>query len=82
MSIAWYEREEESVIVTGGVNNIRQWSVKSGQPLSRMALGRKFQKDTIVWCVAVTRWETMVLVSMSMSMYVDKGRMLTSFYLY
>ncbi|XP_005101778.1 U3 small nucleolar RNA-associated protein 4 homolog [Aplysia californica] len=60
LSIAWYETEVESMIVTGGVNNIRQWSVKSGQPLSRMTFGRKFQKDTIVWCVAVTQDFTII----------------------
>jgi len=60
LSIAWYQTDDVSVILTGGCNNIRQWSVKSGQPLSRMALGKKFQKDTIVWCVAVTKDFTII----------------------
>ncbi|BFZ10866.1 hypothetical protein BsWGS_13905 [Bradybaena similaris] len=60
LSIAWYNRDDESVILTGGVNSIRQWSVKSGQPISRMTLGRKFHKDTIVWCLAVTRDFTVI----------------------
>uniref|UniRef100_A0A2C9L9X7 Anaphase-promoting complex subunit 4-like WD40 domain-containing protein n=1 Tax=Biomphalaria glabrata TaxID=6526 RepID=A0A2C9L9X7_BIOGL len=54
LSIAWYNQDGVNIVITGGINNIRQWSVKSGQPISRMTLGRKFQKDTIVWCLAMT----------------------------
>ncbi|KAK6982298.1 cirhin [Biomphalaria glabrata] len=60
LSIAWYNQDGVNIVITGGINNIRQWSVKSGQPISRMTLGRKFQKDTIVWCLAVTKDFTII----------------------
>ncbi|KAH9508862.1 hypothetical protein Btru_050267 [Bulinus truncatus] len=60
LSITWYNLEGENLIITGGINNIRQWSVKSGQPISRMTLGRKFHKDTIVWCLSVTKDFTII----------------------
>ncbi|KAK7113872.1 U3 small nucleolar RNA-associated protein 4 homolog isoform X2 [Littorina saxatilis] len=49
LCIAWHAGE--SVIVTGGPDNIRIWGVKSGHALQRILLGGK---DTTVWCLAVT----------------------------
>ncbi|KAK3790452.1 hypothetical protein RRG08_015921 [Elysia crispata] len=60
LSLAWFDQDGESIIISGSINNIRQWSVKSGQPISRMTLGRKFDQDTIVWCVTVTRDFTII----------------------
>ena len=52
------------MIVTGGPDNIRIWSVQSGHALQRILLGGK---DTIVWCLAVTR---SVLICMCMCVHV------------
>jgi WD40 repeat protein len=54
LSIAWHPTED--LIVTGGVDNIRIWSINSGHAVQRLTLGRQEKnKETIVWCVAVTR---------------------------
>ncbi|CAL1532765.1 unnamed protein product [Lymnaea stagnalis] len=60
ISMAWYNRDGENLIITGGINNIRQWSNKSGQPISRMTLGCRNRKDTIVWCLKVTKDFTII----------------------
>ena len=53
LSIAWHKDEE--VIVTGGIDNIRIWDVKSGQVSQRISLGRGDRhKETLVWCLAIT----------------------------
>ena len=52
------------MIVTGGPDNIRIWSVQSGHALQRILLGGK---DTIVWCLAVTR---SVLICMCVCVHV------------
>ncbi|XP_063439179.1 U3 small nucleolar RNA-associated protein 4 homolog [Mytilus trossulus] len=53
LSIAWHPTED--LIVTGGVDNIRIWSMNSGHAIQRLTLGRQERnKETIVWCVAVT----------------------------
>lgn len=53
LSIAWHPTED--LIVTGGVDNIRIWSINSGHAVQRLTLGRQEKnKETIVWCVAVT----------------------------
>ena len=55
LSVAWYD--PENVIVTGGIDNIRIWSVKSGHAIQRLTMGRQLHnKETIVWAVAVTRY--------------------------
>lgn len=55
LSIAWNTSLE--VILTGGVDNMRLWSVKSGHAVQRMTLGRvEKSKETIVWCVAILRY--------------------------
>lgn len=57
LSIAWNTSLE--VILTGGVDNMRLWSVKSGHAVQRMTLGRvEKSKETIVWCVAILRYCT------------------------
>nr|CAD7417925.1 unnamed protein product [Timema poppensis] len=44
-----------SFIVSGSVDVIRIWDVKSGHAIHRMLTGRaEANKETIVWCVAVT----------------------------
>ncbi|GFN75170.1 cirhin-like, partial [Plakobranchus ocellatus] len=60
LSLAWFDQDGESIIISGSINIIRQWSVKSGQPISRMTLGKRFEQDTIVWCVTVTRDFTII----------------------
>lgn len=51
-SIAWYD--PLNVIVTGGLDNIRVWSVNSGNPLQRIMIPRQQRnKETIVWAVDV-----------------------------
>ncbi|KAI0227127.1 U3 small nucleolar RNA-associated protein 4 [Lamellibrachia satsuma] len=59
LSLAWYD--PENVIVTGGIDNIRIWSVKSGHAIQRLTMGRLLHnKETIVWALAVTRDFTIV----------------------
>lgn len=59
LSIAWNTSLE--VILTGGVDNMRLWSVKSGHAVQRMTLGRvEKSKETIVWCVAILSDMTLV----------------------
>lgn len=59
LSIAWYH--EENYIVTGGIDNIRIWNVKSGQAVQRLTLPRQDKnKETIVWALAVTHNFTIV----------------------
>jgi len=53
LSIAWHEAE--NVIVTGGIDNIRIWSVHSGQAISRLDPGRMTSNlATFVYCLTVT----------------------------
>ncbi|ESO82660.1 hypothetical protein LOTGIDRAFT_229732 [Lottia gigantea] len=53
LSIAWHT--EEGIIITGGIDNIRLWSVKSGQAIQRLTLGHQIgNQETIVWTLAVT----------------------------
>lgn len=53
LSIAWYD--PDNAIITGGVDNIRIWSVKSGHAIRRLTLGQmQGDRETIVWTVAVT----------------------------
>ncbi len=55
--IAWYTGEaDENLVVTGGIDNLRIWSVKSGHAIQRLTLGRQHKnKETIVWAVAVAK---------------------------
>lgn len=55
LSVAWYE--PENVIVTGGVDCIRVWSVHSGQAVVRLETGRvAAQVHTYVHAVCVTEY--------------------------
>jgi len=55
LCIAWHVAGD--IIVTGGIDNIRLWSVNSGHAVQRLTLGRQEKnKETIVWCLAVTRY--------------------------
>lgn len=42
--------------MTGGVGNIRVWSIPSGLAVQRLTVGKgqNEEKDTIVWAIAVT----------------------------
>jgi U3 small nucleolar RNA-associated protein 4 len=56
MCLAWHEPND--VIVTGGIDNIRVWSLKSGHAIQRLTLGRtERNKETLVWTLCVTRWD-------------------------
>jgi len=55
LSVAWYE--PENVIVTGGVDCIRVWSVNSGQAVVRLDTGRvAAQVHTYVHAICVTEY--------------------------
>lgn len=59
LCIAWHMAGE--TVVTGGIDNIRLWSVNSGHAYQRLTLGRQDKnKETIVWCVSVTSDMTIV----------------------
>ncbi|XP_033755544.1 U3 small nucleolar RNA-associated protein 4 homolog [Pecten maximus] len=59
LCIAWHSAGE--TIVTGGIDNIRLWSVRSGHAYQRLTLGRQEKnKETIVWCLAITSDMTIV----------------------
>ncbi|KAK3086816.1 hypothetical protein FSP39_023935 [Pinctada imbricata] len=59
LSLAWNSTDD--IIVTGGTDNIRLWSVNSGHALQRLTLGRTDKnKETIVWCVAFAKDMTIV----------------------
>jgi len=61
LSVAWYE--PENVIVTGGVDCIRVWSINSGQAVARLDTGRvAAQVQTYVHAVAVTEYVVLVTV--------------------
>jgi len=54
MSIDWHESGD--IIVTGGLDNIRLWSVDSGNALQRITIARQSpDKSTIVWSVAILK---------------------------
>ena len=55
LSVAWHE--PENVIVTGGVDCIRVWSVHSGQAVVRLDTGRvAAQVHTYVHALCVTEY--------------------------
>lgn len=59
LSLAW--QNEEGLLVSGGIDNIRVWSLKSGHAIQRLTLGRQERnKETIVWAVAVTADMTII----------------------
>ncbi|XP_013420051.1 U3 small nucleolar RNA-associated protein 4 homolog [Lingula anatina] len=59
LSLAWHEGGE--MMVSGGIDNIRIWSVQSGHAVQRLTLGRQDRnKDTIVWSIAVTQDFTII----------------------
>ena len=54
LCVAWHPTDD--VIVSGGIDNIRLWSVTSGRALQRMTLARQDKnKETVVWCVQILR---------------------------
>jgi U3 small nucleolar RNA-associated protein 4 len=53
LSIAWHR--DDDILVTGGIDNIRLWNVNKAQVIQRISLGRiDRNKETLVWCVAIT----------------------------
>ncbi|XP_023224125.1 U3 small nucleolar RNA-associated protein 4 homolog isoform X1 [Centruroides sculpturatus] len=51
--IAWHPTED--IIVSGSIDVIRIWNVKSGYASERIIVGSlQRKKETIVWCIAVT----------------------------
>jgi len=59
LCLAWHPDCQH--IVTGSTDTIRVWNIKSGQPTARMVVGRaEKNKETIVWCVAVTSDMTVI----------------------
>ena len=55
LSLVWYE--PENVIITGGVDCIRVWSLNSGQAVARMDTGRvAAQVHTFVYALCVTEY--------------------------
>jgi len=60
LSVAWHE--PENVIVTGGVDCIRVWSVHSGQAVVRLDTGRvAAQVHTYVHALCVTEYVELFL---------------------
>ena len=59
LCLAWHP---DSVhIVTGSTDTVRVWDINTGQPTARMVVGRaERNKETIVWCVAVTSDMTVI----------------------
>jgi len=54
LSIDWHENGE--LIVTGGIDNIRVWSVANGHVVQRITLARQHtDKPTIVWSVCMLK---------------------------
>lgn len=54
MCLAWHENG--NIIVTGSIDAIRVWNVKTGHAIQRIVVGRQSRKtETIVWSVAFTR---------------------------
>ncbi|KAL4234748.1 U3 small nucleolar RNA-associated protein 4 [Mactra antiquata] len=51
LCISWHPTED--LIVTGGIDNIRIWSVSSGRAMQRLTIARsETKKETVIWCVA------------------------------
>ncbi|XP_053402678.1 U3 small nucleolar RNA-associated protein 4 homolog [Mercenaria mercenaria] len=50
LCISWHSGED--VIVTGGIDNIRVWSVSSGKAMQRLTVARTDKnKETVIWSV-------------------------------
>lgn len=58
LCLDWHVSED--VIVTGGVNNIRVWSVNSGIAIERFTLKRNKIRDVYVWCIKILMDMTVV----------------------
>ncbi|XP_064466809.1 U3 small nucleolar RNA-associated protein 4 homolog isoform X2 [Ornithodoros turicata] len=59
LSLAWHV--DGNVIVTGSADVIRIWDVESGHTTDRILVGRaEKQKETLVWCLAVTNDFTII----------------------
>lgn len=52
MCIAW--NYEGDFIVSGSIDAIRIWNVKTGHAVHKLSPGRTNEKETIIWAVAVT----------------------------
>lgn len=58
LSLDWHVSED--VIVTGGIDNIRVWSVNSGIAIERFTLKREKTRQCIVWCIKILTDMTVV----------------------
>uniref|UniRef100_A0A1B6CBI0 Anaphase-promoting complex subunit 4-like WD40 domain-containing protein n=2 Tax=Clastoptera arizonana TaxID=38151 RepID=A0A1B6CBI0_9HEMI len=59
LCLAWDSTGEK--LVTGSVDAVRIWNVNSGHAIYKMTTGRSMtNKETIVWCVAVTNDFTII----------------------
>ena len=69
LSVVWYE--PENVVITGGVDCIRVWSLNSGQAVARMDTGRvATQVHTFVYALCVTKYAAVFATAVILSQYV------------
>jgi len=59
LCLAWHS--DGVHIATGSTDTIRVWNIETGHPTARMTTGRaERNKETIVWCVAITSDMTVI----------------------
>ena len=59
LCLAWHS--DGVHIATGSTDTIRVWNIETGHPTARMTTGRaEKNKETIVWCVAITTDMTVI----------------------
>jgi len=59
LCVSWHP--DNIHVVTGSTDTVRMWNTETGHPTARMVTGRSEKnKETIVWCVAVTSDMTVI----------------------
>ena len=59
LCVSWHP--DNVHIATGSTDTVRLWNIETGHPTARMVTGRSERnKETIVWCVAVTSDMTVI----------------------
>ena len=59
LCVSWHS--DNVHVVTGSSDTLRVWNIETGQPTARMVTGRtEKNKETIVWCVAITSDMTVI----------------------
>ena len=59
LCVSWHP--DNVHIVTGSTDTVRVWNIETGHPTARMVTGRNEKnKETIVWCVAITSDMTVI----------------------